>query len=289
VIADHQASLPAGLRDRVLAAAREARAAGRARPDVPDISPVEAFTRTADAFADLLAGLPAEVWHVPVLRDLSVQGLVGHLVGVETDVQRALAGHPDIADADHVVSTQPAAEQQRGRSPEDTLREWRAAVALTLAEVRGADLQAVVPVHGLRLRLSALLVVRAFELWTHENDIRRVAGLPASAPEPASLRLMTDLAVRLLPYGVARVDPAGTPVDVHLVLTGGGGTWDVALGTRPAPPGTAVPEVGIVADAVGFCRLVADRIDAQELGAHVTGATGLAPTVFAGAAALALD
>ena len=70
---------------------------------------------------------------------------------------------------------------------------------------------------------------------------------------------MTDLAVRLLPHGVARVAGEVPPVDVHLVLTGaGGGTWDVALGERVAA--AAVPEVAIVADAVGFCRLVADRI-----------------------------
>lgn len=50
-----------------------------------------------------------------------------------------------------------------------------------------------------------------------------------------------------------------------------------------------VSEVGIVADAVGFCRLVADRIVPAELGACVTGATALASTVLTGAAALALD
>ena len=51
----------------------------------------------------------------------------------------------------------------------------------------------------------------------------------------------------------------------------------------------AVPEVAIVADAVDFCRLVADRIDPAELRAHVTGAAEHAAAVFAGAAALALD
>jgi hypothetical protein len=77
-------------------------------------------------------------------------------------------------------------------------------------------------------------------------------------------------------------------VDVHLVLTGpGGGTWDVAVGRRAA--GTDVPEVSIVADTVAFCRLVADRIGPDELGAHLSGATDQAATVFAGAAALALD
>ncbi len=48
--------------------------------------------------------------------------------------------------------------------------------------------------------------------------------------------------------------------------------------------------MAIVADAVAFCRLVADRIGPAELDARLTGATvPHAPTVFAGAAALALD
>jgi uncharacterized protein (TIGR03083 family) len=280
--------LPAGLRDRVLTAAFQARAGGRALPDVPETSPVEAFSRATDAFFGLLTALPAGVWGAPALRDLDVQCLVGHLTGVEDDVRRALEGDPDVACADHVGSTQPVAERQSGRPPAETRGEWRAAAERTLARVCDADLDAVVLLHGMRLPLRALLVVRAFELWTHENDIRRVAELPASVPDAATLRLMTDLAVRMLPVGVARVTDDVPPADVHLVLTGtGGGTWDVVLGNRTAA--TAVSDVGIVADAVRFCRLVADRIAPAELGASVTGATALASTVLSGAAALALD
>lgn len=231
--ADRQVPLPPGLRDRVLAAARAARATGRPLPGVPDISPVEAFGRAANAFSGLLSALPREAWRTPVLRDLDVQGVVGHLTGVEDDVQRALAGDPAVAGADHVGSTQPAAERQSGRSPADTRREWRAAVERTLAVVHGGDLDAVVPVHGMRLPLGALLVTRAFELWTHENDIRGAAGLPPSVPDPATLRLMTGLAVHLLPHGVARMAEEVPPADVHLVLTGAGG----GPGTSPSATG----------------------------------------------------
>jgi len=78
-------------------------------------------------------------------------------------------------------------------------------------------------------------VVRAFELWVHENDIRRAVGLPPSVPDAPVLRLMSDLAARLLPYA-ARTG-LREPVDVHLVLTGpGGGTWDVLVGESPPEP-----------------------------------------------------
>jgi hypothetical protein len=50
-----------------------------------------------------------------------------------------------------------------------------------------------------------------------------------------------------------------------------------------------VPEVVIVADSVGFCRLVADRIEPARLDALVRGGADHATQVFRAAAALALD
>ncbi|MGI5133108.1 maleylpyruvate isomerase family mycothiol-dependent enzyme [Pseudonocardia sp. CA-107938] len=282
------AGLPAGLRDRVLAAAHAARPPGRSLPAAAEITPVEALRRAVDALDELLLTLDAQHGGVPALRGLDVNGLVGHLTGVELDTARALAGDPAVACVDHVRSTQAAAVAAAGQGFEETRRAWRDAADATLSRVAADDPARVVAVHGMRLPLGALLVVRAFELWTHENDIRAALGLAPSAPDPSTLPMLTDLAARMLPHGVARVDAGHEPVDVHLVLTGaGGGTWDVALGERPA--GGDVPEVTIVADALTFCRLVANRVRPADLPAHLSGAVAHAPWVLAGAAALALD
>jgi uncharacterized protein (TIGR03083 family) len=279
------AGLPADLRGRVLGASLRARAAGRARPAPAEISPVAAFGRAADAFYGLLCALGDAGWARPALRDLDVQGLVGHLTGVEEDVHRCLAGDAAVAEADHAESTQPAAARQAGRPPAETRAEWRQAADHTLRLARTADLDHEVAVHGIRLPLGALLVARAFEVWTHDNDIRRAAGLPPSVPDSSTLRLMTELAARLLPAAAARTGP-GTAASLHLVLTGaGGGTWDLALGD--SPPGRAA--VTIVTDAVGFCRLVANRVTPAELDPHITGDQGRAAAVLAAASALALD
>ncbi|HTS98657.1 MAG TPA: maleylpyruvate isomerase family mycothiol-dependent enzyme [Streptosporangiaceae bacterium] len=278
--------VPGGLRERVLAASWQARAAGHALPQMAAISPAEAFGRAADAFGGLLSALQDADWRRPALRGLDVQGLVGHLIGVEDDVQRGLAGDAGIATADHVASTDPAAVRQAGRSPAQTRGDWRRAADRTLALVGASgDLTGEVAVHGLRLPIGALLMVRAFELWTHDNDIRRAAGLPPSVPDPATLRLMTDLAARLLPHAAARTG-LREPVEVHLVLTGpGGGTWDVAVGDRAGEPAL----VGIVTDAVAFCRLVANRLTPDGLDRYVTGSPARAARVLAAASALALD
>jgi uncharacterized protein (TIGR03083 family) len=277
--------LPDGLRDKVLAAARQARAAGRPVPDAPEISPAEAYSRAADSFNGMLCALTGAQWKLTVLRGLDAQGLVGHLTGVEEDVHRCLAGDQRVADASHVDSTQAAADRQAGQIPEQTRLEWRRAADVTLGmvEVIG-DLGAEAAMHGLRLPVGALLVVRAFELWTHENDIRRAAGLPPSVPDDSTLRLMTSLAVQLLPHAAARTG-LDEPTSLHLVLTGpGGGTWDVGLGDA-----AGAVAVGIVVDAVEFCRLAAARVTPDALGPHVTGDAARAARVLAAVPVLALD
>jgi len=283
---EHPAPLPEGLRDRVLGASLRARPPGQTVPSPPEISPVEAFSRAADAFYGLLCALDDADWARPALRGLDVQGLVGHLTGVEEDVHRCLGRDAAVARADHVSSTQPAADRQAGRPPAETRAEWRRAADHTLDLVRAAgDLRGEAAVHGMRLPLGVLLVVRAFELWVHDNDIREAVGLPASVPDPSTLRLMAELAARMLPGAAARFGP-GPSTSLHLVLTGpGGGTWDLALGEGQP----AAMALTIVTDAVGFCRLAANRLTPAELGPHIAGDRDRAAAVLAAASALALD
>jgi len=274
---------PAGLRERVVTSSLRARPAGQVIPEIPRISPAEAFGRAADAFYALLCALNEPDWRLHVLRDLDVQGLAGHLIGVEDDVQRALSGDP--VQADHVTSTQPAADRQAGRPAAATRADWRGAADRTLEMVRGADVDAAVTVWGIPLPLGAVLVARAFELWTHENDIRRVAGLRASVPDASTLRLMTELATGMLPFAALLTGLPG-PINLRLVLTGpGGGTFDVAIGGDAPEPAS----ITIVTDVVDFCRLAANRASPADLDLYVTGDRDRAPGVLAATSALALD
>ena len=150
--------LPPGLRERVLAASLRARDAGRPVPDAPEISAAEAFSRAASAFYAVLCVLDDDHWRTPVLRDLDVQGLVGHLIGVEHDVHRALAGDPDVADANHVESTQAAAVGQGAHPPARTRAEWRRAADRTLdlpKDPRGPRVQGTRGARGRPVRPAA--------------------------------------------------------------------------------------------------------------------------------------
>jgi uncharacterized protein (TIGR03083 family) len=282
---DRGPALPPGLRERVLAASLRARAAGRPEPAAPQISGAEAFGRAADAFDAMLLALPEEDWATPALRDLTVQGLVGHLTGVEEDMHLALARDADVATASHIASTQPAADRQAGRTAAQTRAEWRHAADRTIDLVRGAgDPAAEVAVHGMRLPLDLLLVARAFELWIHDNDIRRAVGLPPAAPDASTLSLMTRSAAQMLPLAAALAG-LSEPTSVHLVLTGaGGGTWDLQIGQ-----GLDACATTIVTDAVSFCQLVGNRATPMDLDLHISGDAGRAARVLAVASTLALD
>ena len=288
---------PRRLITSVLARALTARPAGVPVDAPPPIDPIEAFRRAVSSFDQVLGSLDAREWRQTALRGLDVQGLVGHVIGVEHGFVHALDATDDAhADDDHITSTDPYATEQHGRDPDATYDAWRAVVGVSMARLEDAGrrpdgLQRTVSLFGLRMPLHTWLVVRAFELWTHEEDIRRATARPLVSPDAATLRLMTALAVGLVPAGIARAAGPAEGRSARIVLTGpGGGAWQTRLGLSdvgPVPEGLA--DVRIVADAADFCRVVANRLDAQSLDADITGDLDLARDLLAGAATLALD
>src|SRR5262249_23027760 len=102
------ATPPAGLQATVQTAALQTRAAGRPSPGAHDITPLEAYRRSAITVDQLVDALTDDEWRRHALRDMDVQGLIGHLIGVEHHF-RAGAGLGDpIEEAEHhIASTQP--------------------------------------------------------------------------------------------------------------------------------------------------------------------------------------
>ena len=115
------------------------------------------------------------------------------------------------------------------------------------------------------------------------------------APAPKQLSVMSDLASRILPIGLAlngRERPGKT---ARLVLTGdGGGDWLIPLGEGDAAPNTGmpatgrkVPDVTVTADVVDWCRLVGDRVAPSELIYAYEGDAAIASDLVTAAPALA--
>lgn len=285
---------PQPLRQKVLAGALRQRPAGRPAA-TETISPVEACRRTIDELDDLLAGCEPDDWSARVEPyGWSVQGLVGHLLGIERMLATRLGiddfEPPGDLESDHLRATHAVVAAQDGRSPADTLHDWRNASArlrLALSGRDAPDMGDPVPFHGLPYRWGSLLVARCLEVWTHSDDIRRAIGRPLVDPDAARLALMTDLAVRTLPLRLAATsDVADTTGTMRIVLTGpGGGVWRQPLGGEPEAD---EPDVRLVADAVGFCRLSAGRLSAVDLDARVDGDAALGAAILTASAAFAV-
>jgi uncharacterized protein (TIGR03083 family) len=282
-------------REQLLQTAMVARRPGMPVDAEESISGLEAFRRLNARLSRLLADLPPAGWAAPSIRDLDVQGLVGHLIGVELAFAACLQGDETAADADHVGSTQPSALRQRGRTPQETFDEWALTTERTMALCEAVeDAERVIRFHGIQLDLDAFLVVRSFEIWTHDEDIRRAVGRGEIDPDPQTLTRMTGLATTLLPIGIAAAATGvhDAEASARLVLTGpGGGSWDVPLqgrGVRRAAAGARI-DGHIVVDSAAFCRVVANRADRERSGAVVSQDDAVADLLLRGAAALALD
>jgi MDMPI C-terminal domain len=297
---------PESLLRSMLESALRSRPAGRYAHEEPPITAFEAFERSVSSLRSTLASLRPDDWRLETIRGLNVQGLVGHLIGVEAAFASSLTDDPDHdPDADHVASTEALVEAQAGKPGRSTYADWCVASDTTLGLVHshmtGGALDREFALHGLRMPLDALLIVRSFEVWTHEEDILRVTGRRLGTPDTQTLQLMTDLAFGILP-GVFAGAIGGSGGDnwIRFVLTGPGGrTWDWhACGADPlsgsASASASAPQpdawsLRVVMPAVDFCRLVANRMDPHSAGVHVDGDTKLAAAVFGAASSLALD
>jgi uncharacterized protein (TIGR03083 family) len=283
-------SPPAFLRGRVLAAALARRPAGRARPSAPAADPLVVFGHQAAAVADELdAVAPAEWAAVVEPYGWTVHGLAGHLVGGEHYLGSVLGLWPFeavCAETDHIGLTRPWIARTDQRDPRATVAEWRELVGAVTDELHrrgpGAWTDRVT-FHGYPFSLGAVLLAKAFELWTHADDLRLARGRPLVVPAPDELTAMADLSLRILFPATLVTAPHQSARSARFVLTGpGGGVWRLG-----APEEGPAADVHVVVDIVDWCRLVAGRISPGRLQADVSGDTQLARDLFVAAQLLA--
>jgi uncharacterized protein (TIGR03083 family) len=284
-------SPPPSLLKRMLSAAARVRPAGASHGAPVRIGGAEALSRAVAQLNALLTGLDVVEWHAPALRDLDVQGLLGHLIGVELAFHGTLTSEGANEAQEHVASTQPHAVAQRGRHPHETLADWNSATDLTQSLLSNHPMNEATTFYGAVLPLDHVLVIRAFEMWIHEEDIRRATGHDLVAPDDARLARMAELATLLLPSVLAKSSSSRPDASVRLVLSGsGGGTWDFALDGAAIDSSTCHRRAAlIVLDVTDFCRVVGNRLGLKDTDSWIEGDLDVAAEVFAAASSLALD
>src|SRR5262249_32669674 len=99
----------------------------------------------------------------------SVADVYAHVVGFEkwlNDGLRAFDGPPQDFTAAHVP-------ERRGRSREEVLAEFNSIVPGSLAILAAPPTELYTPIHRQVVPADLAFAIRAFDLYTHEQDIRR--------------------------------------------------------------------------------------------------------------------
>jgi hypothetical protein len=260
---DRMQPAPEELRRSVLAAARAR------RPPAAWVTLTNAYANQVALLDAALAHMSPANWRRADSRHSDVRGVLGHLAGNDALLAAEL-GLPAVP------------MSATGDGPAMRVA-WRTQADAMLAGIAEADLDRTVRLAGPGRRpvrtLHDALIQRAFETWTHRDDI----GATRTIAPPEQVHRIVELAVALLPAALRVSDPAHEDRAWRLVLHGsGGGDWMV-------PAGTARVEVTIGADAVDFTRLAANRLQPRTLPHTVTGDHALAEAILRAATTLGCD
>jgi uncharacterized protein (TIGR03083 family) len=219
----------------------------------------EAVAAYVDALEGVLAvaeTLESYEWPLPTdLPGWSVQDNVSHVVAVEHELAgRPLPDHaPDYEALSHVTNDfarhmEIGVDARRGVAPTELLAELRDLVAERIEVINGypddPGFQIPGPM-GTTRSLERALPIRAFDIWAHEQDVRRAVDRPERLTGPAAAASLERIVAALpMVLGKEAGLPAGTGIRFVIEPPG------------PAPAGLTVL---VAVDADGLGRLVDDE------------------------------
>jgi uncharacterized protein (TIGR03083 family) len=243
-------------------------------------TPLEVHAEVEATLVELLDELPASAHDLPTLNGLTVRELVAHLAAMESLLAMWL-GVPTLAGVvDESVEERTAAviEETRDWTFSEVVALWRRSMAAVRAAAPGDETSRW---FGSEMPTNLVLVIRAFETWTHTDDIRRVLGRALDVPSAASLRTMAEGSMTLVPSAMDSSGLTRPGRTVRVVLTGaGGGEWTVAMASG-AEPGD--PDVSLTLPVSDWCRRFSERLSAEELDVLVSGDLRLGDDLIAAA------
>jgi uncharacterized protein (TIGR03083 family) len=279
---------PPELRSATLLRAASRRPPGQPLDAAQPCAPAVAFDRTVEDLNYLLGSLTDAEWNAPAHAEHGrVRDLVAHLVGVERLVLRWLDPHDAVPDLpDHVAATRPVIAELADTDPHDIARQWYQAARLVAAAAAG-DRSRVVAFHDINVSVDELLVTRTGELWAHAIDICQATGRPLPQLDSERMATLCAALMVMVPLALAYGGAAAPGHAARFVLTGpAGGTYTVPLAPQLQ---AAEPDVTIVTEARGLCRVAVGRLRPEQLEAVIEGDRELGVLVLAGIGALARD
>ncbi|SDH41508.1 maleylpyruvate isomerase family mycothiol-dependent enzyme [Nonomuraea jiangxiensis] len=265
------------LRPQLLAGAR-----ARRRPAAPTAVWAQPYAGRVAAMDALLASAVDDDWSRIIVEGWTLQELVAHLAAKDgllaASVGAPVLG-PPLGATDSMSRTRDVQAYERGRSPEQTRRDWRAQADALCRHLADLDPATPASLDGMDSVIGDHILARGLETWVHSSDAAATAQVRLPDPIAEHIRPTADLCARLLPWTMLFSGLDGAGRTLHLRLTGaGGGEWTLPLGVEETTPGT--PDVHITADVVTFCFLLGGRGDPAAFPADVTGDADLARDIL---------
>lgn len=170
---------------------------------------LDAMHDAIDGFVEVVATLQDHDWRRPTgCPGWTVHDVVAHVVGLEDvltgGIEPDVELHDDLPHVTNDVSryTERHVHVRRSRHPSELLEELGVVIGRRRRQLAG-DLDAVAPSFlGGQQPLAHSIGLRAFDIFSHEQDIRRAIGRPGHLEGPAAAaclaRVLRQLA-RVLP------------------------------------------------------------------------------------------
>ena len=221
----------------------------------------ESYRSETDRLHTFLTGFDRRFVDSETCNGLTVTELVLHLAAAERAIANELDQPTIVMFDDAYLREITAAElvECAGVDFDGAVARWWSAVETVRERARGAHHR----VGG--YRINDALMIRAFETWTHVDDLRAVSGLEESTPTHAVLRAMVEFSVRSTPLALASTGRARDHGAALLHLTGAiDGEWTIPLVVDDggaARDGNVVTIATLTIDTVDWCKRFAARRD----------------------------
>ncbi|MEZ0092712.1 maleylpyruvate isomerase family mycothiol-dependent enzyme [Streptacidiphilus sp. EB129] len=257
----------------------------------------DAWTQSIEAISTLLAPLTEGEWNRPTeCPGWSVRDVVSHVIAMELE----LLGDPRPIhtlprDLRHVVDEfkrycEVPVDKRRCHTAPEMTAELEYTIIRRSRALRDSrygptdDVRWPMGPYAREVPYHQLLRTRVFDVWTHEQDLRRALRTPGNLDTPAAL-ITRDILVEMLPKAVAKLAgaPAGSTVvlDVHGPLEfmrtvhvneDGRGSVDERVPLAPA--------VQLTTDWETYARLACGRIPVAGADIKVEGDEALAQRIL---------
>ena len=188
---------------------------------------IEAYAASLRDFRTLASAVPDAEWSRPTdLPGWTVQDVMSHVAGVESDLLgRPAMGHtPDFGALPYVQDpfaqyVEVAVDARRSWSPARVRADLVDVIDERVLLLDAGEVEANSPAVAFFGSMERLLVMRPFDVWVHEQDVRRATGRPGNLTGAGAQ--VTAAAIRsMLPYVVGKRVKPGPGTCVRWTVTG---------------------------------------------------------------------